>query len=124
MIEGKQPSDVACSFALGTLGSLSKEDGYSNKNGSPKYNFALSQVFRNYSVLFTQHNTVTGELSCNWMGINGFKVKTENGFFTVMCSRCRQNLKFGDFRLLFCGVRQRNARKFVLHVQHVYFFLF
>ena len=36
-------------------------------------------------------------------------------------SRCRQNLNFGDFTLLFCGVRQRNARKFVLHVQYDFF---
>ena len=31
---------------------LSKDDGYGNENGSPKYNLALSQVFRDYSVLF------------------------------------------------------------------------
>ena len=31
-------------------------------------------------------------------------------------SRCRQNLKFGDFTLLFCGVRHRNAWKLDLHV--------
>ena len=37
---------------------------------------------------------------------------------------CRQNLKFGDFTLLFCGVRQRNARKFVLLVQHEHFSIF
>ena len=59
------------------------------------------------------------------MGTNGFKVKTENNFFIVICSRCRRNLKIDDFTLLFCGVRQRNARKFVLHVQHEHFnFLF
>ena len=45
------------------------------------------------------------------MTTNGFKVKTENDCFIVICSRCRQNLKFGDFTLLFRGVRQRNARK-------------
>ena len=55
------------------------------------------------------------------MGTNGFKVKTETEWFIVICSRCRHNLKSGDFTLLFCGVRQRNARKFVLHVQHEYF---
>ena len=58
------------------------------------------------------------------MGTNGFKVKTENDFFIVICLRCRQNLKFGDFTLLVCGVRQRNARKFVLHVQHEHFSFF
>ena len=102
-----------------TIGSLSKDDAYGNKNCSPKYNLALSQIFRDYSVLLTLYNT--GELSCNWMGTNGFKVKTENDCFIVIYSRCRKNLKFGDFTLLFCGVRQRNGRKFVLHVQHDYF---
>ena len=78
--------------------------------------------YRDYSVLFTLYNT--GELSCKLMGSNGFKVKTENERFIVICSRCRQNLKFGDFTLLFCGVRQINAQKFVLHLQHEYFSLF
>ena len=63
-----------------------------------------------YSVLLTLVNK--GELSCNWMGTNGFKVKIENEWFIVICSRCRQNLKIGDFTLLFCGVRQKNARTF------------
>lgn len=39
-------------------------------------NLALSQVNRDYSVLFILYNT--GELSCNWTGTNGFKVKAEN----------------------------------------------
>ena len=64
--------------------SLSKDDGYGNKNVSPKYNLALSQVFRDYSVLFTLYNT--GELSYTWMGTNGFKVKTENDRFIVIYS--------------------------------------
>ena len=101
------------------LGSLSKDDGYGNENVIPKYNLALWQVFRSYSVLFTFYNT--GELSCNWMGTNGFKVKTENDCFIVICSRCLQYLKYGDFTLFLCGVRQTNARKFVLHVQHEHF---
>ena len=66
----------------------------------------------------------TGELSCNWMGTNGFKVKREKDCFLVISSRCRQNLKFDNFTLLFCGVRKRNARKFVLHVQHDFFSFF
>ena len=77
---------------------LSKDDGYGNENVIPKHNLALSQVFRDYSVLFTLY--ITGEPPCNWMGTNGFKVKTENDCFIVICSRCRQNLKFGDFTLL------------------------
>ena len=38
-----------------------------------------------YSVLLTLVNK--GELSCNWMGTNGFKVKIENEWFIVICSR-------------------------------------
>ena len=53
-------------------------------------------------------------------GTNGFKVKIEKmNVLFVICSRCRKNLKFGGFTL-FRGVRQRNARKFVLHLQHAY----
>ena len=106
---------LARSAAIGTLRSLSKDDGYGNEN------LSLSQVYRNYSVLFALYNT--GELSCYWMDTNGFKVK-KNDRSIVICSRCRQTVKFGDFTLLFCGVRQRNARKFVLHVQHEYFSFF
>ena len=28
------------------VGSFSKDDGYNNENASPKYNLALSQVYR------------------------------------------------------------------------------
>ena len=70
-------------------------------------------------ILFTLYNA--DALSCNWMGMNG-----SNERFIVICSRCRQHLKFGDFTLLFCGLRQRNAREkqvhgVHVHVQHVYF---
>ena len=81
------------------LGSLSKDDGYGNENVSSKYNLALWQVFRDYSVFFTLYNA--GALSCNWVGTNGVEVKTENDCFIVICSRCLQNLKYGDFTLLF-----------------------
>ena len=45
-------------------------------------NLALSQVNRDYSVLFILYNK--GELSCNWTGTNGFKVKAENEWFIVI----------------------------------------
>lgn len=35
----------------------------------------------------------TGELSCNWMATNGFKVKIGNKWFIVVCLRFHQNLK-------------------------------
>ena len=58
------------------------DDGYGNEKGGPKYNLALSQVFCDYSVLFTLYNA--GELSYNWMGTNGFKVKTEKDCLVVV----------------------------------------
>ena len=83
------------------LGSLSKNNGDGNKNVIPKCNLTQSQVFGDYSAfLFTLYNT--GELSCNWMGTNGFNVKIENEWFIVTCSRCHQNLNFGNFTLWFC----------------------
>ena len=81
------------------LGSLSKDNGNSNEQHHLKYNLVPLQVFCNYSVLFTLHNT--GELSCNWMGTNGLQVKIEDKWFIVTSSRCLQNLKFGDFTLLY-----------------------
>ena len=39
-------------------------------------------------------------------------------------SRCRQNLKFGDFTLLFCGVRHRKTWKLDLHVSSTSIFSF
>ena len=32
-------------------------------------------------------------MSYNWIGTDGFKVKSETERFTVVCPRCRQNLK-------------------------------
>ena len=58
------------------------------------------------------------------MGANGLKVKIVNERFIVICPRCCQNLKFGDFALLFCGVRQKDERKFALYEQHDYFTFF
>ena len=44
---------------------------------TPKYNLglALSQLFLDYCLVHFVH---IGELSCNWMVTNGFKVKIEN----------------------------------------------
>ena len=40
----------------------------------------------------------------NGMDTIGLKVKIENEWFIAICSRCRQNIKFGAFTSLFCGV--------------------
>ena len=45
----------------------------------------------------------------------------ENERIAVLCSRCRENLKFGNFTLSFGRLRQRIELKCVLHVQHGYF---
>ena len=47
-------------------------------------------------------------------------MNTENERFTVGCSRCRQNLKFGNFTS-FDAQRQIIVLKCLLHVQHDYF---
>ena len=38
-----------------------------------------------------------GEVSYNWIGTDGFEVKSETKRFTVVCPRCHQNLQFGHF---------------------------
>ena len=54
-----------------------------------------------------------------------YKVNVANKWLIVLCSRCRQNLKFADFQVaIFMGNGTGNARKFVLHVQHNYFSFF
>ena len=44
-------------------------------------------------------------------------VKIEKERFSVACSRCRQNLKFGNFTSSLCWVPQESVLKSVLHVQ-------
>ena len=34
-----------------------------------------------------------GEVACNWIGTDGFEVKSETERLTVVCPRCRQNLQ-------------------------------
>ena len=46
------------------------------------------------------------------------KIKKER--FSVACSRCRQNLKFGDFTWSLYRVPQEYVVESVLHVQHDY----
>ena len=58
-------------------------------------------------------------LQLDWS--NGFDLKLENERFTAAESRCRESLNFGNFRLLFCRLRQRKETKCVAHVQHDYF---
>ena len=86
-----------------------------------KYKFSLLVQLRDYSNSFNLYN-VAGLFS-NRTGGNGVQVETENENFTVMCSRTpqKQNLKFGNFTLLFGRVRGRNVPKFIAHVQGLCF---
>ena len=47
-------------------------------------------------------------------------MKKENEGFSVTCSRCRQNLKFGDFTSSLSRGSQKYFLKSVRHVQHDY----
>ena len=58
---------------------------------------------------------------CKWTDRSAIEVNLENERFTVICSRCRLNLKFGNFTLLFGRLRQRMPIKCVPHVWHDYF---
>ena len=49
-------------------------------------------------------------------------MRIENERFSVVCLRCRQNLKLGDFTSSLCRAPKKNELKSVLHVQHVFLF--
>ena len=49
-----------------------------------------------------------------------FRLKIENERFSVACSRCRQNLEFGDFTSSLCRVPQKYELKCLPQVQHDY----
>ena len=90
-----------------------------NENLTSKYNFALSQVFRDYSILVTSY--IVSKVSLKWIGTRDFRLKIiENERFSVVCSRCRQNLKFDDFTSSLCRWPHKHLLKSVLHVQHDY----
>ena len=58
---------------------LRSYQGNCNENVTLKLNFALSQVFCDYSMLFTLYKI--GELHFRWLGTNGFHVKTKSERF-------------------------------------------
>ena len=67
---------------------FNKDNGNVNKNVTPKYNLAHSQVFREYSVLFTWYNRELKHARfwdadgyCYWMGTNSSKAQLENEWF-------------------------------------------
>ena len=58
------------------------------------------------------------EVHFRLLGTIGFHVKTENERFTVVSSRCRQNLKYENFMSLFGRLRPNISPKSVPHVWH------
>ena len=75
--------------------------------------------FRNYC--FFLASFIVDRARCKWTGRSAVEQNIENERFTVVCSRCRLNLKFGNFTLSFGRLRQRIVLKCVPHVQHDYF---
>ena len=58
---------------------------------------------------------------CKWTGGSAVEENIGNERFTVVFSRCRLNLKSGNFKLSFGRLCQRIGLKCVPHVQHDYF---
>ena len=96
---------------MSSLGSLSNDDGNGNENVD-LYSFVLLRDCFN-SPNFYKY----GELSRNQIGRIGIQVKKESEKFAAVRSRSPQNLKCGNFTLLFCRGRQRTVPKCKMHVQ-------
>ena len=64
-----------------------------------------------------------GELHFRLLGANGFHVKAKSERSTAASLRCRQNLKYENFRssLGRLYIRQNIATNSVPHVEHDYF---
>ena len=110
-------SETFCILKI--IGRLRSYDGNCNENVTLKFNFELSQVFCDYSLLVTLYKI--GEVHFRFLGTDGFHVKAKKEKFTGASSRCRQNLKFENFTSSFGRLRQNIAPKSVPHVQHDYF---
>ena len=104
---------LSCTSLL--LGSFSSDDGDGNKNVISKYSFSFLYLLCDNWNLFDLEND--GELSRNYITIDGVKARKKKENFAVMRSRSRGNIKFGHFTLLFCRGRQRNVPKWKMHVQ-------
>ena len=101
------------------IGSLRSYDGNCKENVTLKLNFALSEVFYDYSMLITSYKI--GWVHFRLLDTNGFHLKAKNERFTAASSRCRQNLKYENFTSSFGRLRQNIAPKSVPHVQHDHF---
>ena len=77
-----------------SLGSLKSYDGNCNKNVTLK----KIGVFVELSVLQFFHVDWRGALSLSWHEWLSSDVKAKNERFTATSSRCRQNLRYEDFK--------------------------
>ena len=84
-----------------------------------KWTFGKCWLFCDYC--FFLASSVVDRVRCKWTGRSAVGVNYENERFTVVCSRCRRNLKIRNFTLSFGRWRQGIVLKCVLHVQHDYF---
>ena len=73
---------------------------------------------------FTLPYFIVDRARSKWTVRSAVEVNIANERFTVVCSRCRENLKCGNFTLSFGRLRQGIVLKCVPHVQHDYFSLF
>ena len=108
-----------CTVVIISIRSLRSYDGNCNENVTLTFDFALSKLFCDYSMLVTLYKI--GGVHFRLLGTNGFHVKLKNERFTVASFRCRQNLKYENFMSSFGRLRQNTAPKSVPHVQHDYF---
>ena len=66
-------------------------------------------MFHDVSTFFKLYNM--GEVCYNQIGTYGFEGEREKERFTVVCPRCRQNLKIGHFALLFLSSTRDKSTK-------------
>ena len=69
-------------------------------------------------IFFFLASFIVHRARCKRTGRSAVEVNLENERFNVVCWRCRENLKFGNFTLSFGRLRQRIVLKCILHVQH------
>ena len=99
-----QPSAVSARVSW-SLGSLSSHD--SDENVTWQWTIGKWRLFCDYSFLLAPF--IVDRACCKWTGRSAVKLNIENERCTAVCSRWRQNLKFGNFTLSF-GRRAQGIR--------------
>ena len=114
-----QPTELPVKITLGTLRSPTAT---STKTSAQNINLLYHKSFviipswsRHILLARYPENELVREI---------FKVKKENERFSVACSRCHQNLKFGGCTSSLCRGSKKYLLKSVWHVQHHYLWSF